>query len=160
VNKLYLEWVKVNANKVPFKYDGTVFISYNNQDLQKAREIRNKIRAEGIDVWFDEENLGSGQHRPYIESEIKKCKVFLPIISNTVLDKPDSYSQEVEWRTAKQRFEFDKFMEKESFAILPIFIDGTQRNDIRLPEFMRSFANFQFDQLEFVIEQIKYKLSV
>jgi hypothetical protein len=159
INKLHAEWVKVNANKVPIKYDGTVFISYNNQDLQQAKVIRNHIRAAGINVWFDEENLSSGQHRPYIESEIKKCKVFLPVVSDNVLNKPESYSQEVEWKTAKKRFEFDTFYEQNTFSILPTFIDDTLRNDHRLPEFLRLFANFHVNQMDFVIQQIKQRLT-
>jgi predicted CopG family antitoxin len=159
VEKLYEEWIKLNASRVPVKYEGDVFISYNNQDLDKAKEIRNQIRAEGIQVWFDEESLSSGQHRPHIESEIKKCKVFIPVVSNHILEKPESYSQLVEWKAAQKRFEADQYYGQQSFAILPTFIDDTPRTDARLSDFMRSFAHFHISQLDHIIQQIKSELT-
>jgi len=141
------------------KYEGDVFISYNNEDLDKAKEIRNQIRAEGIQVWFDEESLRSGQHRPHIESEIKKCKVFIPVVSNHILEKPESYSQLVEWKAAQKRFEADQYYGQQSFAILPTFIDDTPRTDARLSDFMRSFAHFHISQLDHIIQQIKSELK-
>jgi hypothetical protein len=38
-----------------------VFLSYASQDADAARRIAQALRAEGIEVWFDESALAGGE---------------------------------------------------------------------------------------------------
>ena len=81
------------------------------------------------------------------------------IISNQVLENPQSYSQQVEWDMAEKRFKFDEFYGKKSFTIIPVFIDDTPRTDPRISDFMRSFTSFHYSDRERIIEEVTHTLN-
>jgi len=54
------------------KISNTIFVSYKRTDLDKAQRLRQALRAEGLNVWWDEE-LRSGEHWAVsINSVLKK----------------------------------------------------------------------------------------
>lgn len=160
VNQLYDEWMKCIENR-PIRYDGTVFLSYNHPDQEKAQEVKTLLKARGIrNVWFDVDDLASGRHKVLIEEEIKKCKVFIPLISNQCLEHRQSYTWEVEWTGIEARLMADKYYGKMSFNIVPIILDNTARNDERIPGFMRDYTIRNLDESkDRVVEEIMKELT-
>ena len=62
----------------------TLFISYASQDRDAARRIRDTLIAQGIDVWYDEEELTGGDAwDQMIRQRIRECDYFMPVISGT-----------------------------------------------------------------------------
>jgi hypothetical protein len=146
VKELNEKWVEC-IEKKPVQYDGTVFLSYNHRDREKVSFFKKLLRSRGIrNVWFDIDDLPSGEHKSAIEEEIKKCKVFIPMISNNCLEHPDSYTWQVEWKTIELRLMADKFYGKKNFQVIPCILDNTQRGDERIPEFLRDFAVWELEE--------------
>jgi hypothetical protein len=145
IDELYDEWVKAKK-ELPPRYEGTVFLSYNTPDLEMAEQLKKLLLVKGIrSVWFDKDDLGVGEHESRIKEEIKKCKVFIPLISNHSLSAPDnSYVKRVEWASILGRFDADKYYGECRFQLIPIVIDNTDRSDDRIPKFMRDFTMLDF----------------
>jgi hypothetical protein len=59
-----------------------VFLSYASQDAAAAQRICEALRAAGIEVWFDQSELGGGDAwDQMIRKQIKACAWFIPVIS-------------------------------------------------------------------------------
>ena len=59
-----------------------VFLSYSREDTEAARRIADALRAFGMEVWFDQNELRGGDSwDAKIKKQIRECSLFLPIIS-------------------------------------------------------------------------------
>ena len=59
-----------------------IFLSYASQDADAARRLCEALRAEGLEVWFDQSELRGGDAwDASIRKQIKECALFVPIIS-------------------------------------------------------------------------------
>ena len=59
-----------------------VFLSYASQDAGIARRIADALRAAGLEVWFDQNELRGGDAWDVsIRKRIKDCALFVPVIS-------------------------------------------------------------------------------
>lgn len=160
IDELYEKWTEFQEHR-PIQYEGTVFLSYNHPDQEKVKTLKKLLRAKGIrNVWFDIEDLDAGEHKKLIASEIKKCKVFIPLISNNSLTNNQSYTWKVEWAGIEARLMADKYYDNISFQIIPIILDDTARDDKRIPSFMRDFSIWNLDQdTERLLEEISKTLT-
>lgn len=160
IDELHNKWTGV-LDKQPIKYQGTVFLSYNNPDREIARTLKKRLRAKGVrNVWFDIDDLDIGKHREKIEDEIIKCDIFIPLISNNSLTNENSYTRTVEWACIEGRLSADKIYKRSTFKLVPIIIDDTDRSDKRIPGYMRKFAMWNLRQdLERIIEVITGALT-
>jgi hypothetical protein len=56
-----------------------VFLSYASQDAAAAARICDGLRAAGIEVWFDQNELGGGDAwDAKIRKQIAECALFVP----------------------------------------------------------------------------------
>lgn len=62
-----------------------IFVSHSHTDLEYCRAFVNGLRAHGIDVWYDEHNLGSGQLRQVIVREMEARPHFVVILSEAAV---------------------------------------------------------------------------
>lgn len=78
---------------------GAVFISYASQDRDAARLLATALRTRGIEVWFDSEELRSGDRwAEKICNNIRECRAFMPLYSsNTYTAESDRYFRD-EWK--------------------------------------------------------------
>ena len=61
-----------------------VFLSYKEEDRQKASSLRNQIEAIDIAVWYASETVPPGDKwRPEVRKGIEEAKVFIAILSDT-----------------------------------------------------------------------------
>src|SRR5215468_12578043 len=82
---------------------GAVFLSYASQDADAARRICDALRAEGIEVWFDQSELRGGDvWDQKIRREIRDCALFIPVISANTVSRREGYFR-LEWDLADQR---------------------------------------------------------
>ena len=59
-----------------------VFLSYASQDAGAARRVADALRAAGIEVWFDQNELvGGDAWDQKIRGQISSCALFVPMIS-------------------------------------------------------------------------------
>jgi len=164
IDEFHERWTE-NVKGIPPRFEGTVFLSYYNKDREKVKYFKGMLRARGIqNVWFDIDDLQAGEHRKLIETEIKKCKVFIPLISTQALDHTGGYMWQVEWAAIEKRLEIDRNNiqfyggDKPSFQLIPCILDNSAQNDERIPAFMKSFTiwNLNQDQGKVIAEIEKY----
>lgn len=78
----------VNQAKKAARPSGPVFVSYVHEDKAAARRIVDRLRAENIEVWFDENDLRVGNNLPdKVTDAIRSCSAMVSVISNTSEDR-------------------------------------------------------------------------
>ncbi len=112
-----------------------VFLSYAREDADAARRIAEALRAFGIEVWFDQNELRGGDAwDASIRKQIRECALFMPVISVTTQARSEGYFRR-EWRLAVERLQD---MAGGVPFIVPVVIDDTSEKEAIVPdEFMR-----------------------
>ncbi len=99
-----------------------VFLSYASEDIAPAREIADALRAAGVQVWFDENELvGGDAWDAKIRDQIRTCALFVAVISAHTEARLEGYFRR-EWKLAAERTH--DMAENKSF-LLPVVIDDT-----------------------------------
>ncbi|HWA28570.1 MAG TPA: TIR domain-containing protein [Lacunisphaera sp.] len=107
-----------------------VFLSYASQDAEAAKRICEALRAAGIEVWFDQNELvGGDAWDAKIRGQIGSCGLFLPIISANTQARLEGYFR-LEWKLAGQR---THTMADEKAFLLPVVIDDTKDAVAKVP---------------------------
>ncbi|HWA28576.1 MAG TPA: TIR domain-containing protein [Lacunisphaera sp.] len=112
-----------------------VFLSYAREDAGAVKHIADALRAFGIEVWFDQEELHGGDAwDAKIRGQIKSCALFIPIVSACTEERTEGYFRR-EWKFAVDR---SHDMAGGRAFIVPVAIDDTPEADAAVPEeFMR-----------------------
>src|SRR5882757_8922430 len=109
----------------------SVFISYASEDRTAARLLRDALTAAGLDVWYDENELGGGDSWDQkIRRQIRDCDHFMPMISAATEARKEGYFRR-EWRLAAER---TLDMADDVMFLLPVAIDGTSELGARVPD--------------------------
>ena len=109
----------------------SVFISYASEDRTAARALRDALEAAGLDVWYDESELGGGDAWDQkIRRQIRDCDYFMPLISAATEARKEGYFRR-EWRLATER---TMDMADDVLFLLPIALDDTHEAGARVPE--------------------------
>ena len=118
-----------------------VFLSYAREDADSARRIAEALRAFGLEVWFDQNELrGGDQWDAKIKKQIRECTLFMPVISTRTQERAEGYFRR-EWKLAVER---THDMAAGIAFIVPVVIDGTRENDAAVPE---EFLRYQWAHL-------------
>jgi hypothetical protein len=116
----------LNSSRPP-----TVFLSYASADREAARALRDALPALGLEVWYDESELGGGElWDQKIRKQIRECDYFMPLISAQTEARLEGYFRR-EWRLAVER---TLDMADDHPFLLPILIDDTGQSGARVPE--------------------------
>jgi TolB-like protein/Tfp pilus assembly protein PilF len=112
-----------------------VFLSYSREDVEPARRIADALRAFGIEVWFDQNELRGGDSwDAKIKKQIRECAIFVPIISARTQERMEGYFRR-EWKLGVER---THDMAAGVAFIVPVVIDETPESAATVPEeFMR-----------------------
>lgn len=114
---------------------GTVFVSYANEDREFVKLLCETLGNNGVDCWFDREQLQLGDAwEQKIMLGIERCAFFMPIISRQVLTNEWRFFRK-EWTQAE---EVSRGYRADRTFILPVYIDDTPLSDERLDESIRS----------------------
>lgn len=109
----------------------TLFLSYASEDRAAVRQLRNALEAAGLDVWYDENELGGGDvWDAKIRRQIRECDYFMPVISANTERRKEGYFRR-EWRLATER---TLDMADDVMFLLPVVLDGTTETNARVPE--------------------------
>ncbi|HWA28577.1 MAG TPA: TIR domain-containing protein [Lacunisphaera sp.] len=118
-----------------------IFLSYAREDAGAARRIAEALRAAGLEVWFDENELRGGDTwDAKIRGQIGSCALFLPIISAQTQSRAEGYFRR-EWKLADHRTED---MGRRRAFLVPVCIDDTKDADADVPD---SFLKVQWTRL-------------
>ncbi len=112
-----------------------VFLSYASQDAEAVKKICEALRASGVEVWFDQNELTGGDAWDQkIRKQIKECALFVPIISAATQARREGYFR-IEWKLAAQR---THAIADGTPFLLPIVIDATRDDVALVPEEFRA----------------------
>ena len=109
----------------------TVFLSYASADREAARVLRDALPTFGLEVWYDESELGGGEvWDQKIRKQIRECDYFMPVISAQTEARHEGYFRR-EWRLAVER---TLDIADDHAFLLPVVIDDTGQSGARVPE--------------------------
>ncbi|MBI5766170.1 MAG: TIR domain-containing protein [Verrucomicrobia bacterium] len=118
-----------------------VFLSYAHEDTDAAQRVASALRAGGLEVWFDRDELRGGDAwDTKIKRQIQSCTLFLPLISAHTNRRGEGYFRR-EWNLAVNR---TLDMAQDRAFLLPVVIDATAENAARVPD---KFLEFQWSRL-------------
>jgi hypothetical protein len=108
-----------------------VFLSYAREDAAAARRIADALRAFGVEVWFDENELRGGDAWDQkIKQQIRDCALFLAIVSLNTQTRREGYFRR-EWKLAAER---THDMAGGAAFLVPVGIDDTPQAAAVVPE--------------------------
>jgi TolB-like protein len=111
-----------------------IFLSYSAHDEEAAQRICTALRAAGLNVWFDQNELRGGDAwDASIRRQIKECALFVPIISASTETRGEGYFR-LEWRLAVER---SYLMADDQAFLMPVVIDETPEISARVPDRFR-----------------------
>ena len=109
----------------------SLFLSYSSEDRPAARTLRDALEAAGLEVWYDESELGGGDAWDQkIRRQIRECRFFMPVISASTERRSEGYFRR-EWKLAVER---THDMADDVLFLVPVVIDGTGDGGARVPE--------------------------
>lgn len=112
-----------------------IFISYAREDTGAARRIAEALRDQGMEVWFDQNELRGGDAWDQkIRKQIRECALFIPIISANTEGRGEGYFR-LEWRLATER---THLMAEGVPFVAPVAVDATNDSGSTVPaEFLK-----------------------
>ncbi len=111
-----------------------VFLSYASQDAVAAQKLCNGLRGAGIEVWFDQSELRGGENWDRkINDQIRKCRLFIPVISRSTEARDEGYFRR-EWAAAVDRM---RDMAEHKPFLVPVVIDDIAERQAAVPERFR-----------------------
>ena len=112
---------------------GAIFISYASEDLAAASRLSEGLRAAGLEVWLDKNELQLGDDWARgIRRGIERCSLFLPVVSQRSLSEENR--RRYFWREWNDADDFARGMAPGEAFINPIVIDDDIRIDrVSLP---------------------------
>lgn len=118
-----------------------VFLSYAREDGAAVQRIADALRAFGVEVWFDQDELRGGDTWDQkIRSQIRTCALFIPVVSAQTEARSEGYFRR-EWRLAVDR---THDMAASRAFIVPVVIDDTREAGAAVPE---EFMRYQWTRL-------------
>ena len=121
--------------------DKAIFLSYAREDTDAARRIADALRAFGVEVWFDQNELRGGDAwDAKIKRQIRECSLFVPVISAHSQQRHEGYFRR-EWKLAVER---THDMAAGVAFIVPIVVDETTEAEAIVPE---EFLRYQWTHL-------------
>ena len=131
----------LGGDPAPHASPRAVFLSYASDDADIAARISASLRSAGIEVWFDQNALRSGDAWDQkIRREIRDCALFIPIVSRNTQARTEGYFR-LEWHLADQR---SHLIARSRAFLLPVCIDFTREADAEVPD---SFTSVQWTRL-------------
>jgi hypothetical protein len=164
VNELHRRWMekfgrdggdeKLRGTLPDFKTD-SVFLSYASEDRQYALMVKKAFDEAGVDVWFDQSALDSGDvYGPKIEKNIENCSYFVPLISKNSATVSKRYFFK-EWKKAID--ELAAYPIEYPF-IQPILLDDTPLDSPGIPREFRERHVRKLTELHQLIEDAKRRI--
>ncbi len=131
-----------------------IFLSYAREDAEQTRRIADAMRAFGIEVWFDQNELRGGDSWDQkIRRQIKECALFVPVISATTQARGEGYFRR-EWKLGVDR---THDMAGGVAFIMPVVIDETSESDALVPE---EFMRYQWTRLPHGVPSPEFVMQV
>lgn len=99
-----------------------VYLSYTRKNLPFVEKLAAELTARGLKVWYDLTKLSGEHHLTQIEESIKTAKVFVPILSEHIMNQTNTYhTYRFEWKVA-----IDTQKKQSDYKVIPLILDKEQ----------------------------------
>ncbi len=112
-----------------------LFVSHSHSDDDFCREYVDILRKGGIDVWYDEHNLGTGELHEVISREISSRPVFVVILSKAAFRSP--------WVKDETKWAYNLFKRVPSRIIMPVTACAISQQDFNDWLFLEDFKRIE-----------------
>ena len=84
------------------RYKTDVFLSYSRSDADITKKLYDKLRAKGLEVWFDRVTIDNADlWKQRIVEGVKSSRIFVPILSSNIeREFMDEHEYRTEWKEA------------------------------------------------------------
>src|SRR5579863_2728557 len=119
----------------PTPSERAVFISYAREDAAAAVRIAEALRANAVEVWFDQSELRGGDAWDQkIRGQIDACALFVAVISRNTEERGKGYFR-LEWKLAVEQ---THLLREGAPYLVPVCVDDTPDSSSAVPpEFRR-----------------------
>lgn len=95
-----------------------VYLSFTRRNLPFVERLSSELTARGLWVWYDLTKLSGEHHLSQLEESIKTAKVFVPIISEQIMNQTNTYhTYRFEWKVA-----IDTQKQRHDYKMIPVVI--------------------------------------
>lgn len=99
-----------------------VYLSYTRRNLPFVEKLAAELTARGLKVWYDLTKLSGEHHLTQIEESIKTAKVFVPILSEQIMNHTNTYhTYRFEWKVA-----IDTQERQSGHKVIPVILHSEQ----------------------------------
>ena len=121
---------------------GAIFLSYASEDREIVEKLKNDLDREDVPAWFDRDRLEAGDaFAAKIQESIKRCTLFVPILSRHTLTPERRFFRE-EWDCAEK--EAVRALPNQAFIVPVVVDDVVKPEDPRIP---RRFRDLHWHRL-------------
>lgn len=99
-----------------------IFVSHNNADAEFCRDLVRALRDASTDVWYDEQDLGSGNLLDVIQLEIESRPVYLLILSQLAIAS--------RWVRREAQWAYELTDRDPTRILLPVTFGAVAQNDL------------------------------
>ncbi len=116
-----------------------IFVSHSSRDKAFADAFVQALSLAGVDVWYDEQNLGAGHLRRIIMRELASRPVFVVILSKAALTS--------RWVLDECDWAYDLQQDDPSRTLLPVVAEQIEHADFQQALFLRGFRRVEAGDL-------------
>jgi len=103
----------MNCNDVTMAEPARIYLSYSSDDRPFVRAVADELRMHGVDAWFDESDIASGDHWQHAQADaLRSAKVVAIFIGKRT-------------QTPWMNFEIGAAVGGEK-RVVPIYLESTQ----------------------------------
>lgn len=116
-------------------HDG-IFLSHSSADRDFANALAHLLRNSGMDVWYDDGNMASGNLMKSITQELSSSKAFVIILSKAALSS--------EWVRQEARWAVELAVQDPTRIIVPVMVSPVEPTDLTAGNgwlFLRGFQS-------------------
>lgn len=108
-------------------YPGIAFLSFHGKDRDAAAGLAERLREDGIDVWFDQRNLPPGDNvDKTISKALSSLPVFIPIVSDAARQFRTENGTAVKYHIREWEWAYGQRVKGlNPMHIIPVVIDDT-----------------------------------
>lgn len=112
-----------------------IFVSHSSADNTFCEALVQALRTAGADVWYDQQNIGTGQLTETITQELRSRTVFVLVLSKAAFASP--------WVHSECQWAFNLHQREPTRVILPVVAQAIAPSDFDAMLYMEGFKRVE-----------------
>jgi hypothetical protein len=134
-----------------------IFISYVNEDIDRAEKLYKELCRLGFDPWMDKYNIHPGEDWKYaVKAAIRDCDFFVACLSKNSVDKRGVFQEEI-----KEALDLWRQKKEDDIFIIPVrFEDCKVPISLESIQWVNLFEKFGLEKLKNSIQEGMNRLGI